>query len=202
MSNTSGPSRDGRFTWRTIDIVLAATLAVAFGVVFWAWGFVWEGIEAALVFYPPLKAIVYGLWLMPAVLAPLIIRKPGAALFTEGLASTVSALLGSFWGIAVVWQGLAQGLAGEVAFASARYRRFGMPVALVAGTLTGLTAAIWDCVVYYNTLSLVAYQIPYVVIGTVSCVLIAGAGSHLLTKALANTGVLDRFGPGRERARV
>ncbi|MFD0555766.1 energy-coupling factor transport system substrate-specific component [Stackebrandtia endophytica] len=190
------------FRWRTIDIVVAATLAVAFGVVFWAWAFVWETIQGALVFYPPLKALIYGLWLMPAVMAPLIIRKPGAALFTEGLASTVSALLGSFWGIMVVWQGLAQGLAGEIAFATGRYRRFGVPTALVGGALTGLTATIWDCVVYYPTLSFAAYQLPYVLIGTVSCIIIAGLGSHLLTKALANTGVLDRFGPGRERKTV
>lgn len=195
-------SKANPFTWRTIDILVAATLAVAFGVVFWAWAFVWEGIEAALIFYPPLKAVIYGLWLMPAVLAPLIIRKPGAALFTEGFAATVSALLGSFWGIAVVWQGLAQGLAGELAFAAGRYRRFGLPMALLAGALTGLTASIWDCVVYYRTLSIWAYQVPYILIGTISCVVIAGVGSYFLTKALANTGALDRFGPGRERARV
>ncbi len=197
MSATSVPTR-----WRTIDILVAAVLAVAFGVVFWAWAFVWEGIQAALVFYPPLKAVIYGLWLMPAVLAPLIIRKPGAALFTEGFAATVSALLGSFWGVIVVWQGLAQGMAGELAFAAGKYRRFGLPFALLGGVLTGLTAAIWDCVVYYPTLSLWAYQVPYVLIGTASCTLIAGIGSHYLTKALATTGVLDRFGPGRERGLV
>ncbi|GAA4900032.1 energy-coupling factor transport system substrate-specific component [Stackebrandtia albiflava] len=188
--------------WRTVDIVVAAVLAVAFGVVFWAWGFVWESIEVALAFYPPLKALVYGLWLMPAVLAPLILRKPGAAVFTEGLAATISALLGAFWGLATVWQGLAQGLAGEVAFLAGGYRRWNLVTALFGGLLTGLTATIWDCVVYYPTLSFTAFQLPFVLIGTASCVLIAGLGSHLLTSALANTGVLDRFGAGRDRMAV
>ena len=27
--------------WRTVDIVVAAVIAVAFGVVFWAWNLVW-----------------------------------------------------------------------------------------------------------------------------------------------------------------
>ena len=28
--------------WRTRDIVVAAVIGVAFGVVFWVWGLVWE----------------------------------------------------------------------------------------------------------------------------------------------------------------
>jgi energy-coupling factor transport system substrate-specific component len=36
----------------------------------------------------------------------------------------------------------------------------------------------------------------------VSSTVIAGAGSWLLVRALAPTGVLDRFGAGRERALV
>ena len=38
---------DGR--WRTIDIVVAAVIAVAFGVVFWFWGaYVWGWSAAVL----------------------------------------------------------------------------------------------------------------------------------------------------------
>jgi hypothetical protein len=34
--------------WRTRDIVVAAVIGVAFGVVFWVWGIVWEGPFAAI----------------------------------------------------------------------------------------------------------------------------------------------------------
>ena len=34
-TTTSRPTRNA--TWRTVDIVVAAVIAVAFGVVFWAW---------------------------------------------------------------------------------------------------------------------------------------------------------------------
>jgi energy-coupling factor transport system substrate-specific component len=188
--------------WRTIDIVIAAVLAIAFGVVFWAWAFVWNGVQAAFGFFPPLAALVYGLWMMPAVLAPLIIRKPGAALFTEGLAATVSALLGSFWGIVVVWQGLAEGLGGELPFLAGRYRRFGLPLAITSGALAGLVATIWDCVAYYPTNDFMNFQMPYVVIGVASCALVGGVGSFYLAKALAATGALDRFAAGRDRTLV
>ena len=45
---------------------------------------------------------MYGVWLMPAVLGALVIRKRGAAIYTELVAATVSALLGVSWGLSVV----------------------------------------------------------------------------------------------------
>ena len=46
--------------WRTRDIVIAAVIGVAFGVVFWAWGVIWNGpLDVALAFAPPLKDLGY-----------------------------------------------------------------------------------------------------------------------------------------------
>ena len=82
--------------WRTRDIVMAAVIGVAFGVVFWAWGLVWNGPLAVLsTLALPVRDLGYAVWLIPAVLAPLIIRKPGAAIFAEMVAAGLSALLGT-----------------------------------------------------------------------------------------------------------
>src|SRR5215210_8174465 len=110
--------------WRTVDIVVTAVLGVAFGVVFWAWGLLWNTTGAAFAAFPPAQAFMYGVWLLPAVVAPLIVRKPGAGFFAELIAAVVSALLGSTWGPVVLVYGLLQGLAGELGFALFRYRRF------------------------------------------------------------------------------
>ena len=75
--------------WRTIDIVIASIVAVAFGVIFWAWGLLWNGPADAIPL--PGRAVLYGMWLVPAVLGALIVRKPGAAFYTLTLASLVSA---------------------------------------------------------------------------------------------------------------
>lgn len=189
-------------SWRTVDVVVAAVLAAAFGVVFWAWQFVWEGAGAALAFYPPLKAIMYGMWLVPAVLAVLIIRKAGAGILTECLAATISALLGSMWGATVIAQGLLQGLGGEAPFAAGGYRRFGLPTAMAGGALAAFAATMWDSYVWYSETGWLEFRIPFIAIAMVSGALIAGLGSVYLTKALAPTGVLDRFPAGRERTRV
>ena len=188
--------------WRTIDIVIASVIAVAFGVIFWAWNTVWSVTEGAFAFFPPAQALLYGIWLMPAVLSGLIIRKPGAALYTELVAAIISALLGNAWGATVIPQGLIQGLGAEIAFAALRYRSFRLPVALFAGGLTGLSAALYDFFVWNTEYALWDYRIPYAACTIVSGTVLAGLGGWALVRALAPTGVLDRFGAGRERALI
>ncbi|MEW2444132.1 ECF transporter S component [Micromonospora marina] len=188
--------------WRTVDIVVASVIAVTFGVVFWAWGLLWSATDAAFAFFPPAQAVLYGVWLIPAVLAGLIIRKPGAALYCETVAAIISALLGSQWASIVILQGLLQGIGAELAFAAFRYRSFRLPVAVLAGAMTGLGAAIFDFVYWNKALDVASYRLPYALITIVSATIVAGFGAHVLTRALANTGVLDRFPAGRDRALV
>lgn len=190
------------YRWRTIDIVVASVIAVAFGVIFWAWGLVWSATEGAFAFFPPAQTLIYGVWLMPAVLGGLVIRKPGAALYCETVAAIISALLGSQWAGTVIPQGIVQGLGAELAFAAFRYRSFKLPTALLAGALTGLSAALFDFFVWNATYDLTSYRLPYALLTIVSATVIAGVGGWLLTRALAGTGVLDRFPAGRERAAV
>ncbi len=188
--------------WRTIDIVVASVIAVAFGVVFWAWNLLWGATGAAFGFFPPAQALMYGVWLLPAVLGGLIIRKPGAAVYTELVAALVSALLGSQWGWPVVLQGLLEGLGGELAFAIVAYRLFRAPVAMAAGALAGFAATLFDSFVYYGGTSWATYRLPYIAFGVLSAIVVAGLGGYALTQALARTGVLDRFPAGRERTAV
>ena len=190
------------YRWRTIDIVIASIIAVAFGVIFWAWNLLWSATHGAFGFFPPAQALIYGVWLIPAVLSGLIIRKPGAALYTETLAALISALLGDQWGATVIPQGFIEAIGAELVFALFRYRDFRLPVAILAGALTGLGAALFDFFVWNSTYGLWSFRIPYLLITVVSCAIIAGAGSWALVRALAPTGVLDRFGAGRERQLV
>jgi energy-coupling factor transport system substrate-specific component len=186
--------------WRTVDIVVASVIAVAFGVIFWAWNLVWQGPAEAIPL--PGRAVLYGVWLVPAVLGALVIRKPGAAVYTEGLAALVSLALGTSWGWTLVVQGPLEGLAAELAFALFAYRSFRLPVAALAAALAGLTAAVYDVVVWYPGTAWDTFRLPYIAITAASSLVVAGLGSFALTRALAQTGVLDRFPSGRERVTV
>jgi energy-coupling factor transport system substrate-specific component len=197
----SAPS--ATYRWRTVDIVVASAIAVAFGVVFWAWNSVWSATSGAFGWFPPAQAVIYGVWLLPAVLGGLIIRKPGAALYCETLAAVVSALIGTQWGATVIPQGFVEAIGAELAFAAFRYRSFNLPVAALAGGLAGLGAALWDTFYYYASgYDLLTFRLPMIAITALSAALVAGVGGWALTRALAQTGVLDRFPSGRERAVV
>jgi energy-coupling factor transport system substrate-specific component len=187
--------------WRTVDVVVAATIAVALGVVFWAWNLLWAATGPAFAALPPLQGFMYGIWLLPGVLGALIIRKPGAAVFTELVAAVVSALLGNAWGTTVIWYGLLEGLAPELVFAVRRYRRFDLPTAVVAGAAAGLAAVALDLVLFYADWT-PAWMATYGLLVTVSSAVVAGVGAWLLVRALAPTGVLAPFAAGREQRRV
>jgi energy-coupling factor transport system substrate-specific component len=185
--------------WRVVDIVVASVLGVVGGLVFSVWNLGWEPLSKT--FVPPSSAMFVGIWLFPGVLGALIVRKPGAAVYTELLAATVSALVGNQWGFATVWYGLVEGLGAEVLFAVLLYRRFGVVVATVAGALAGLTTGLMDSLVYYPTLA-AWQQGVYIVLAMASGAVIAGWGSWLLARALARTGALAPMASGRTVERV
>lgn len=188
MSAVSPSTRSGPGPgWRTREVLVTAVLGVAFGVVFWAWGnLVWP----ALGLLGPLQNLLYGPWLIPAVLAPLIVRRPGSGVFAEVVAASVSALLGSQWAGIVLLYGVVQGVAGELPFLATRYRSFGWPVVLVAGVLASLAAWILDWLFFFVGVD-VATQLLVGALMAVSGVVVVAGGSWYLARALRQAGVLE-----------
>ena len=188
-------------SWRTVDIVVTAAIAVAFGVVFWAWNALWAATGPAFAAVPPAQNILYGTWLAAGVVAGLVVQKPGAALFAELVAASVSLILGSQWGLDAALSGLFQGAGAELGFALFRYRRFDLIAAALAAALAAVGAWIHDTPLYYAELSLVD-QLVIGVFMLVSAVIIAGVGSAWLVRALVQTGVLAQFPSGRAQQRI
>ena len=189
------------WSWRTVDIVVAAAIAIAFGVVIWGWNQLWAAATPAFVAIPAAQNILYGMWLLPAVLGGLIIRKPGAALFTELVAAAVSAILGSQWGLDALFSGLVQGIGAEVVFFAVRYRIWTIPVVVAASVASALTAWVHDVALYYLDIGL-GPQLAILAFMAVSAIVIAAIGSWLLMRSLAQTGVLAQFPAGRSQQRV
>jgi energy-coupling factor transport system substrate-specific component len=187
--------------WRVVDIVVAAVLGVAGGFFFWGVATVWTPITTPLSFYPPASALLAGLWLVPGVLGALVIRKPGAAVFTELVAAVLEALLGNQWGFSTVYYGLVEGLGAEFVVALFLYRRFGLPAAVLTGAGAGVAVGLLDTFVYYPDFS-PGYKSAYVVFAVVSGAVIAGFGGWALTRALARTGALAPLASGRAAERV
>ena len=116
MNTSASPSTGThRYSWRVVDIVVASVIGVAAGLVFWLWGQAWPVLDTALAFTPGLSGLLAGGWLFAGVLGGLIIRKPGAALYTEIVAAVVSMAIGTQWGFTTLIWGVVQGLGAEVA---------------------------------------------------------------------------------------
>jgi energy-coupling factor transport system substrate-specific component len=197
MTMTTGQPR----AWRTVDIVVGAVVAVAFGVVFLAWNAVNTVADPFFAFLRPLQAILYGVWLLPGVLVGLIVRRPGAAFLGGFLSAAVSVLLGSIYGADALLSGAIQGAAAELGFAIGLYRSWTLPFAMLAGGLAGVAATVHDIVAYYPDTG-VDFWLIYGVSATASGLVIAGIGSWLLLRALVRAGVLGDFAAGREQDEV
>jgi len=193
------PATHPLMRWRGVDLITAAMLAVAFGVMFWGFDtFVYPVVSTATAGFPPAGELVLGVWLLPAVVGALVIRRPGAALFTELVAANIELLLGNRWGAAVLLSAVLQGLGVELAVALFRHRRFGVVVAVLGGVL----AAVFE-IVFYEWYSYVAeystaWKAIYLACGMVSGAVIAGVGGWALVRGLARAGALNAFPAGQE----
>ncbi|WP_207344919.1 ECF transporter S component [Arthrobacter sp. E3] len=203
-ANNQAPHKKvaSKSSWRVVDIVVVSVLGVAVGVIFWLWSAGYGFIAAFTLAFPPSAALYGGGWLIAGVLGGLVIRKPGAALYCELIAATVEGLLGTHFGFVVLLSGLAQGLGAELVFAAFRYRKFNLPVALLAGALSGLAMGVVDSLVY-NVAWALEWKLVYIVLAMISGAIIAGLLSWLAVRGLARTGALANLpsrGAATERA--
>src|SRR6478672_10355718 len=133
----------GKYSWRVVDIVLAALIAVAGGVIFWAWD-------------------------------------QGANLVTAPLTAVYPPLTGLY---------------AELIFAAFLYKKFNLPVSLLAGAGAGLFCGLNDSFLPWGWN--IAYEpgdkLAYIVFCAISGAVIAGGLSWLATRGLAKTGVLASF---------
>lgn len=201
MHSSTSVRAPGRFRWRVVDIVVASVIAVACAAIFLLWNIGYAGPSTILTpILPGLQGLLAGPWLIAGVLGALIIRKPGAAIYTETVAAVISALVGNQWGPLTIVSGVVQGLGAELVFLLFAYAVWRLPVAMLAGAGAGLACGINDRILWYPAAD-TAFTVIYIVSTTASGAVIAGAGAWFIARGLAATGALSRFAAGREVSR-
>lgn len=180
--------------WRTVDLVVAAVLGVAAGVLFTAWNAVYAPLSVPFgALTPGLVALLGGVWLTGGIIVGLVIRRPGAALFGEVLAGLVSAAVGNQWGYTVLLLAIAQGLAIELGFALWRYRGSLWGTAITAGTIGGVVQGTLEVIYWYPGTDTTFVAI-YISSATASGAILGAGLSAALVTVLAKTGILANFG--------
>ncbi|CAN7384404.1 ECF transporter S component [Rossellomorea sp. LjRoot5] len=168
------------------DILVTVVISIMFGVIYKLWG----------PFYNLLKPIglhadqfIYGMWFMAATVAFLVIRKPGVALLAEIAASSGEFLMGSEWGLEVLLFGVIQGLMAELVFLVAKYKRYDLSIICFAAVGSSCGSIFMDYMKGYMG-DLVFWNLSlFVVARLLGSIVIAGAGSFYLVRALEKTGV-------------
>lgn len=184
----TGPAAFSR--WRTSDILVTASVGVVFGVIFFLWNVLWAATKPVFTFFPPAQAIIYGIWLVPGVLAPYLTRKAGSGILASVVAALVSVIFGGGWaGGMIVFYGLGQGIAAEVGYALTGYRSWRKAVTVLAGATAGFFPAILDNVIYYPIWT-IGWQLTYAIVVIVSAAVLGSVISIGLGGALQRSGAL------------
>lgn len=172
------------------EIVVLAMIAALMGVVF-------TGIDAV---YEPLKAltgpfggaIVYGVYLISALLSMYLVRKPGAGLIGSLFTGIVNLLMGSPYGIHIIVASSLQGLGVEAAMAIGGYKKFNLLHMSIGAILSMIFVTTRDYFVFgfalYGNL-----MVPIMVVRTISSVVFGAGLTVVIGKALRGTGVLSGF---------
>ena len=200
MSATTDSSTTPR--WAMKDLVLMVVLGVVFGFVYWALVQAWNGLSIVMGPAGDLaQHVLLGGWLLVAPIAIAIIRRPGAGVIAEVLASVVEVVfLGSPVGPMLVVAAAIQGIGSELPFALTRYRRYTWGVFALSGLLgAGLVFFFSAFRSGWYGQDIFALRL---VVQCLSGIVLGGLLAKVVVGALARTGVVDNFAIGREAVRA
>ncbi|WP_101842188.1 ECF transporter S component [Halobacillus sp. Marseille-P3879] len=174
------------------DILVTIIIALIFGVIYKLWGPLY-GVVSTLGLH--VEQLIYGMWFIAAVVAYLIIRKPGVALLAEVAAAQGEFIFGGEWGVATLIFGLGQGLAAELIFAAFRYKRYDMLIASLAGIAAALASIGIDY--YYGYIGDLALWNLLILFGAriIGAIIISGIFAYLIVQSLEKTGVTNLVRP-------
>ncbi|PJJ72525.1 energy-coupling factor transport system substrate-specific component [Diaminobutyricimonas aerilata] len=187
----------GSARWDLKDIVLLVTLGVVFGFLYWALVQGWLALSVAA---GPLgdltQHVLLGGWLLVAPIALAIVRRPGAGVAAEVIASVIEVVfLGSAVGPMLIVAAALQGVGSEIPFALGRYRRFGWLRYALSGALGAALVFFFSAFRsgWYDT-DLFWVRL---VLQVVSGIVLGGLLAKVIVAGLARTGAVDDFAIGR-----
>jgi energy-coupling factor transport system substrate-specific component len=191
--------KNPNLAWRGVDLVTTAILAAALGVAFWGFdSFVYPITSTIGNIYPSLSELQLGVWIIPAVLGGVLVRKPGAALYAELIAASIELVLGGNpWSYTVLISGACQAVGVELVLLLVAYRGLTLPLAALAGAVSAVAEVIYEYFSWVPTYS-VMQKVIYMICGVLSGAIIAGGAGWGLVRLLGRLGVLNSFAAGRE----
>lgn len=172
------------------EIVVLAMISVVMGVVSLGIDVIYTPITTAL--GPVGGAILYGLYLISALLSMYLIRKPFSGIVGSLFTGLVNLLLGSPYGINIIVAALLQGLGVELGMLVGKYEKFDIKYMGVGSVFAMILVTLRDYFVFgFGEL---ASMMPIIFAIRIVSSIILGAGlSIVIGNALEKTGALSGF---------
>lgn len=184
-------------SWKLKEVVLMSLLAVVFGIVYLLFlhaGNIWAGFIGPIAY-----EWIFGIWFIVSVICMYIIRKPGAAVISETIASAIEVLLGNAVGPRLILSGVIQGLGAEAVFAVTRYKRFDLWVLILAGVGSSVFSFAYGYLLGGFTVFSTGYVALMLGIRILSGALLAGVGGKAVGDGLLATGSLRGYAISRPK---
>lgn len=177
-------------TLKLKEIVVIAMISSLIGVSFTAIDSLYQPLQTLA---GPLGGdIIYGIYLVSALLSMYIIRKPGAGLTGSLFTGLMNLLMGSPYGIHIIVASLLQGLGVEIMMATRKYENYSFFQMGLASIMAMILVSTRDYFIF--GFALYSALIPIMLVLRLVSSLVFGAGfSIVLGKALRRTGVLSGF---------
>lgn len=191
MTTTSiQEQKKGLKGWSTRDLLVVAVIGIVFGLLTIPVHLVVTSLE--MLSGPIGSRVIVGIFFVPGLMAPYIVRRPGAALLATLISSLVQVPANPY-GWAVIALSLVNGVPVEVAFLVTRYRRFSLVMMMITGALVVVPGYFGHAAGFgYANLSL-AVVVGGLVMAMVSTAVLGGWLAKALADAIARTGVLNSF---------
>lgn len=187
-SRRSMSQKSDSLRWTTKDLMVAAVLSVALGLLYMAYSSLYMALSPLL--GPVWIMLALGFYYLVGILVPYIIRKPGAAILASFLAAFTEMLAGSPFGVMAIWAGLCQGAGAEIGFAVGRWRNYRLPILILAAVLSAVFAYAYEYLLFdYQALTGGA-RLGLLLVRIPSAIVLAALLAKGLGDALKATGVL------------
>jgi energy-coupling factor transport system substrate-specific component len=173
------------------ETVFVTVVSSSFGVLFWGWTFVYD------IFKPFLKVLglnyaIAGIWVISAILIARIIRRPGVAIAAALISAFIESLF-THWGLISMASGLMQGIGAELIFLVFLYRRWDVPVIILATLSSAGFSYFSDYILYdYARLSKTIILVQFISFQISALIFTAFLSTYLINR-LKKLGVLNRF---------
>ncbi len=177
------------------DILVTVVISIAFGIIYKIWGPLYYALKPLGLH---LDQFIYGMWFIAAIVAFLVIRKPGVALLAEVAASSGEFLMGSEFGLEVLIYGFVQGLFAELVLMAFGYKRSGVIVVSLASIAACAGSLMMDFYKGYIE-DLAAWNLALLIaMRTAGSILFSGLLALGMAKALERTGVANILRPASQ----